>query len=167
MRRIVLSIALLVALVSGAAAQGPGGKTFGFGLIIGEPLGGTVKFWTNKENAFTVSLGGSYFGSPRLQGDYLWHFDAFNSSVVKLYAGPGVGIGFGREGYGWINRRGRNYFYYRDDAGIGVAARAMFGLNIIPRKTPLEIFVEAGPNIGLIPNFGTAFDAAIGVRFYP
>ena len=45
--------------------------------------------------------------------------------------------------------------------------RAIFGLNIIPIAVPLEIFVEAGPLIGIAPGFGAAFDGAVGVRFYP
>lgn len=160
--------ALLLALsATGAMAQGPKGKEFGFGIILGDPLGGTVKYWTSRENAIVGDIGASYFGSPRIQVDYLWHFDAFNSQVVKMYAGPGLGVGIGREGYGLWYKKGRDYFYYRDDGGIGVAVRAMFGLNVIPKRTPLEIFVEAGPNIGIAPGFGAAFDAAIGVRFYP
>ena len=42
----------------------------------------------------------------------------------------------------------------------------MFGLNIIPKRTPLEFFLEVGPLIGLYP-FGVAVDIAAGVRFYP
>src|ERR1044072_8356922 len=33
-------------------AQGPQGRNFGFGLVIGEPLGATVKYWTSSDNAF-------------------------------------------------------------------------------------------------------------------
>jgi hypothetical protein len=43
----------------------------------------------------------------------------------------------------------------------------MFGLNVIPRRTPLEFFLEVGPLIGITPAFGVAVDWAIGVRFYP
>src|ERR1051325_3668846 len=65
---------LLMIMSSSSRAQGPQGKDFGFGLILGEPLGGTVKFWTSAENAIVGDIGASYFGSPRIQGDYLWHF---------------------------------------------------------------------------------------------
>src|ERR1017187_4184706 len=76
-------------------AQGPGEKTFGFGLIVGEPLGATVKVWTNPVNAFVFDLGASDFGPTRLDGDYLWYFDAFHSRIAKLYAAPGLAIAFG------------------------------------------------------------------------
>jgi hypothetical protein len=167
-----LSVLLLVLAIicsfQPVAAQGPKGKNFGFGIILGDPLGGTVKYWLNKENALTGSIGASYFGAPRLQVDYLWHFDAFSSSVVKMYAGPGLGLGFGSEGSGIWYKGKRGNFYYRDgDDGLGIAVRAVFGLNIVPKRSPLEIFAELGPNVGLIPGFGVAIDAAVGVRFYP
>lgn len=163
----VLATIICLLVSSAAMAQGPKGKEFGFGIILGEPLGGTVKYWTSRENAIVGDIGKSYFGSPRIQVDYLWHFDAFNSSVVKMYAGPGLGLGLGREGYGIWHKRGKDYFYYREDGDLGIAVRAMFGLNVIPKRTPLEIFLEVGPNIGIAPGFGAAVDIAAGVRFYP
>ncbi len=148
-------------------AQGPKGKTFGFGLVLGDPTGLSAKLWTNKENAFAFGLGASYFGSPRIQADYLWHFDAFQSSVVKMYAGPGIGIGFGTESSGFWYEKGRGRWYYREGDSFGLAARAIIGINVVPKRTPLEIFVELGPNVGFLPNFGTGIDAGVGIRFYP
>ncbi len=156
---------------SASYAQGPMGRNFGFGLIIGEPLGATIKYWTAPNQAFDAYIGGSYFGAPRIGGDYIWHFDAFNSSVVKMYAGPGLALGFGRGYYyGFYNGHGKNgkdYFYYRDAGTTAVAARVIIGVNIIPRRSPVEIFLELGPLIGLSPSFGTALDVAAGIRFYP
>ena len=166
-RGVKLCSLILVMLLGNSSlrAQGPEGKSFGFGLILGEPLGGTVKFWTNPENAFVADIGASYFGSPRIQGDYLWHFDAFHSRIVKMYAGPGVALGFGN--------RHRVFFYRGDkyvtteDNQFGFGVRAMFGINVIPARTPLEIFLEAGPLIAMIPEFHAFFDFGVGIRFYP
>ncbi len=150
-----------------ASAQGPLGRDFGFGIIVGEPLGGTVKFWTAPDQAFVGSIGGSYFGSPRIGIDYDWHFNAFRSNVVKMYAGPGLALGFGQGFYyGYYTRHG-DVFYYRTDGGLGVAARVMLGLNVVPRNTPIELFLEMGPLIGIAPGFGVAFDIGAGIRFYP
>ncbi|HYM21374.1 MAG TPA: hypothetical protein VEW28_10290 [Candidatus Kapabacteria bacterium] len=154
------------AVISPASAQGPRGSSFGFGIVLVEPLGGTVKFWTASDQAFVGSIGGSYFGNPRLNVDYIWHFDAFNSQIVKLYAGPGLSLGFGQGSYYWYYRRG-DYFYVRDPGSTGIGIRVMLGLNIIPRRTPMELFIEAGPLIGVSPAFGSAFDFGLGVRFYP
>lgn len=165
--RTAMAVSLLFAATVSLSAQGPRNRDFGFGIILGEPTGGTVKFWLNRENAITASLGASYFGSPRIGADYLWHFDAFSSSIVKLYAGPGVAIGFG-EGKGfWYKEKGKDRFFVRESGETGFAFRGIFGVNIVPNNTPLEIFFELGPLVGFTPDFGSAFDAAVGVRFYP
>jgi len=168
-RSLVATLIVLCASISSLLAQGPQGKEFGFGIVIGEPLGVTVKYWTSRENALQASLGASYFGAPRVQVDYLWHINAFNSSIVKLIAGPGLGVGFGQEGSGiWYKDNGKHdTWYYRPEAGVGIGVRVITGINIIPRNTPLEIFLEIGPNIGISPGFGVALDAGIGIRFYP
>lgn len=158
--------AVLIFLSSGLsiteAQYTPQGKKFGFGIMLGDPTGGTAKLMLNRENALAFSLGASYFGSPRIGVDYLWHFNAFDTDIANLYAGPGGVIGFGGSSGLW--RSGR-FVRTGGDAGVGV--RGIFGVNIIPRRTPLDIFVEIGVLLGLAPRFGSALDAAIGVRFYP
>lgn len=142
-------------------------KDFGFGIILGEPTGAVVKYWFNNENALVVNLGASYFGSPRLGADYLWHFDAFDSRIVNLYAGPGAVIGFGEGGggYWYGDKKGRFYFRDEDNAGFGI--RGIFGINVVPTRAPLEFFLEFGTLLGLVPDFGSAIDLGLGVRFYP
>jgi hypothetical protein len=170
MKYIKLSLLSLFLIISASNlfAQGPRGNSFGFGLILGDPTGATIKYWTNNENAFTASIGSSYFGNIRLGGDYLWHFDAFNSRVVKMYAGPGIVLGFGQShgGFWWGDKHDK--FYYWDDThSVGFAGRVVFGINIIPKRSPIEIFFELGPLIGISPAFGVNLDAAAGIRFYP
>lgn len=146
-------------------AQSPGGKSFGFGIILGEPTGGTLKFITSYENAFVVDIGTSYYGSPRINVDYLWHFDAFNSNIALLYAGPGgvIGIGEGR-GFWYKDKNDR---FYRESNNVGIGMRGIFGINVIPERTPLEFFLEFGVLVGFVPDFGSGVDAALGMRFYP
>ncbi|MBI1939382.1 MAG: hypothetical protein HYS25_14830 [Ignavibacteriales bacterium] len=165
MKKIFFAFMLMILSINMINAQGPNGKNFGFGINIGDPLGLTGKFWLGRENAITVYVGGSYFGNPRIGADYVWHFNAFNSNIAELYAGPGLHIGFGK-GKAYIFEVNKNKFYYRS-SGAGFAVRGIFGLNVTPRNTPLEIYVEMGPLIGISPDFGSAFEAAIGFRFYP
>lgn len=148
-------------------AQGPERKDFGFGIILGEPTGLTLKYWFNNQNALTGSIGGSYFGSPRLNIDYLWHIDAFRSRVAMLYAGLGGALGFGSGGDGFWYKEGKNHFYYRPANDLGLGVRGTFGLNVIPARTPLEMFFEVGALVGLAPSSGAAVDLALGLRFYP
>jgi hypothetical protein len=145
-------------------AQSPQGKELGFGIMVGDPVGLTAKYWTNHENAFVFDVGSSYFGSPRFSADYLWHFDAFRSPVAKLYAGPGVALGFGA---------GHSFYYsndgtlVREENTTGLGVRGVFGLSVIPRDVPLDIFFEVGLLVGIAPDFGSAVDASLGFRFYP
>jgi hypothetical protein len=158
---------VIFALANSASAQGPEGRNFGFGLVLGDPTGGTIKYWTASAQALVASIGGDYFGSTRLDIDYHWHFNAFRSSVVKLYAGPGIAFGFGSgRSFLWY-KKGHEYYFIRDDGSTGIGARILLGLNIIPRNTPIELYLEAGPLIGLSPAFGTSMDVAVGIRFYP
>ena len=167
MKRFVIILTFVFAFFAAetAEAQRPAGD-FGFGLILGDPTGVTLKFWTSNANAFVLDVGGSYFGNLSIVGDYLWHFDAFNSNIVGLYAGAGGVLGFG-EGRDWVYKRGDDDFYVRDDDDFGLGARGTFGLNVVPRNTPLEIFVEIGVLVGFVPTFGAGPEAAVGIRFYP
>jgi hypothetical protein len=166
---IILPIILTILLMATSSnAQGPEGKDFGFGLVVGQPLGATVKYWTAADQAIVGSIGASYFGEPRLNADYHWHFNAFKSDVAKLYAGPGLSVGFGNgRYYGYYNDHGKVYYFIREPGETGFGARLMMGLNVIPRRTPIEIFLELGPLIGISPGFGVSFDVAAGLRFYP
>lgn len=142
----------------------PRNKQLGFGLTLGEPLGASVAYSLTSQTSLQGAIGLSYYGSPRIQADHLWHFDAFRNNEFSLYAGAGAVIGIG-EGKGLWNDT-KAGFYYRS-SGVGLAVRGVFGAKFIPQGTDFDIFVEMGPLFGLVPDFGSAFDAAVGVRYYP
>ena len=150
-RYAILGLLLLLLTLPGTlqAQNGePEGKNFGFGLILGEPTGGTIKYWLNNVNTIDADIGGGSFrGSLRLDGDYLWHFYPFNSPVANLYVGPGLALGVGG-----------------NDGSVGI--RGIVGIDFIPERTPIEIFLHLGPVIWLSPG-GSNIDIALGVRFYP
>ena len=164
MRKIIYSLIIILcsSYMGNSFAQSPEGKNFGFGIVLGDPTGGTAKFWTSRQNAFVLSLGKSYFGSPRVGVDYLWHFNPFNTNTANLYAGVGGAIGFGEGNGFWYKNK---FFRTRDEAGFG--ARGLFGVNFIPQDTPLEIFFELGVLMSFVPDFDTGVDAGLGIRFYP
>lgn len=162
-----LSILLLSLIISGNIySQSPQGKNFGFGIILGEPTGLTLKYWSQRDNAFVFDIGASYFGSPRIGVDYLWHFNAFDSDVAKLYAGLGGAVGIG-EGKGFWYRDKKEGFYFRSGNALGLGVRGVFGVNFIPRASPIELFFEVGALVGITPEFGSAADVGLGIRFYP
>jgi hypothetical protein len=151
-----------------ARAQGPNGKSFGFGLSLGEPTALTLRFWTSRQNSWDAAIGRSYLGNPHIHGSYLWHFnDAFNSRIVSLYAGVGGVIGFGHPHGHWLYGEKHEKWYWHDDDDLVLAAKGVFGLQVIPRNTPLDIFLEVDPILGLVPGFGFDFMPAVGIRFYP
>jgi hypothetical protein len=160
---ILIAIALIFFInYSDLLAQTPQGKDFGFGIIVGDPTGGTLKFFTRRTNAFVIDFGASYFGSPRIGVDYLWQFDAFQSNIANLYAGAGGVIGFGRgDGFYYKGK------YLREKSNAGFGARGVFGVNIVPQRTPLEFFFEIGVLLALVPDFNSSVDVGLGMRFYP
>jgi hypothetical protein len=166
---LITSFVYVFILLSAASSfgQGPKGRAFGFGISVGNPLGATIKYWTAPSEALVGSIGGDYFGSPRLDVDYYWHFNAFSSNIVKLYAGPGLAVGFGSgRSYLWY-KHGKDYYFIREEGETGFGARVLVGLNVIPHNTPMEIYFELGPLVGIAPAFGASFDVALGIRFYP
>ena len=122
---IILAVALIVS-PDIVRAQDPGGKEFGFGIILGDPLGGTIKYWTSPTNAIVAYIGESYFGLRRIDVDYLWHFNAFNTHVVNLYVGVGGAVGLGNGHYGvFYNNDHEKRWYYRSyyKSSVGIGAR--------------------------------------------
>lgn len=167
MRKLLIATAIfLIASNTEVFSQRIGnGDNWGFGIVLGEPTGLTVKYYLEPSEALVFDIGASYFGSPRISADYLWHFNAFSSDIASLYAGPGAVLGIGESRGIWYEKRGN--FYVREDNDLGLGVRGVFGVNVIPRRTPLEIFLELGVLVGLVPDFGSAVDAALGLRFYP
>jgi len=159
----ILIMSFLI-LVQESMAFAPKGKDFGIGFMAGEPTGLTAKIWTTQDNALAFSVGTSYLGSLRIGMDYLWHFNAFNSQLVNMYAGPGVAVGFGKSG-GWVYRD-KNHKWYRTNDDVGVGIRGVTGINIVPRNSPIELFGEIGVLVGVLPATYANFEGAIGIRFY-
>ncbi len=76
--------------------------------------------------------------------------------------GPGGVLGIGEGNGFWYKGK-----YHRTSGNFGLGARGVFGINVVPERTPLEIFFEMGVLVGLAPDFGSSVDAALGMRFYP
>jgi hypothetical protein len=163
---LILSLLLCTVISSLSVHASDSRGTLGVGLELGDPSGLTIKYWTSHRTAFDGYIGGSYFGSPRIGVDYLWHFPTRESNIVHFYAGLGGTIGFGN-GHGIFWRYNPGDFYYRSNDGLGLGARGLAGITLEPHTVPLEFFFELGLLLGVTPNFGSSFEAGIGLRFYP
>ncbi|MEO5929267.1 MAG: hypothetical protein ABIR47_04995 [Candidatus Kapaibacterium sp.] len=156
---------LLPASFTASVAQ-PRIKSFGFGIMLGDPLAITLKGSLGGSNSWDAAIGSSWFGSPRVHADYLWAANVFNSQKAGMYFGLGGALGFG-PGRAIIYRSDRENWYYREGSGVALGARVVGGMNFIPFSAPVEFFVEVAPIIGLVPAFGVGTDLALGVRYYP
>lgn len=156
-------VLLLAAVFQPSAAQR---RTFGIGLIVGEPTGISAKLWTSQETAFDFGLGWSvdggragqnnndyyYTGGSRVHFhmDYLWHsFDAIRASgQFPLHYGIGGRLNSG-DGY-----------------SSTISLRGVFGISWLPRDTPIDVFLELAPTLRLTNSSGLYIGAGLGARYY-
>lgn len=162
---LVIVLFLFVTIISNA--QSPKGKSTGVGVVLGDPTGATLKYWTGNSVAYNFYIGNSYFGEFTLGADYMQHYNAFNSSLFNVHLAGGVLVGLGNGNSGWIRKGNNDGFYSRDGKTFGVGARGMLGVNFVPSNSPFEISFEVGPFVGLAPNFGVDFMSDFTIRFYP
>ncbi len=139
-------------------------RSFGLGVMIGEPTGVSAKLWNSSTTAFDFGLGWS-LGGDRISGydgyydggsrihfhlDYLLHvFNAIGSTEeFPIYYGIG---GRFNTGGGYFN---------------SLAVRFVVGFAWMPRETPIDMFIELVPSLQLTSKPGFALDSALGVRYY-
>jgi len=147
-------------------AQEPISKGSSFGLILGDPLGVTMKYRLSARNAVDVGFGPDYYGSPRLQVDYIWQFNTFHSDVVRTYAGPGLAVAFAKgSNMFYSNEPFRESFANLEDKKAGLGGRMIFGLNFAPKISSFEFFVETGMLVGFNRYFDPDIDYGMGFRY--
>jgi len=125
-------------------------KSFGLGIILGEPTGLSAKLWTGGTNAFDFGAAWSFEGSGHLllQTDYVWH-----SSLTKTSSG-GLALYYGIGGR----------IVFSDDPDIGV--RIPVGLDYIFSSAPIDIFVEVVPIMDFVPSTEFVVNGGLGIRFW-
>ena len=141
----ILVVIFLLA-VSSTYAQ----KSFGIGIILGEPTGLSAKLWTGGSNAFDFGAAWSFKGSGNLllQADYVWHSSLAKASSGGLMLYYGIG--------------GRVVFSNDPDVGL----RVPIGLDYIFSSAPIDIFVEVVPIMDFIPSTDFELNGGIGIRFW-
>jgi Protein of unknown function (DUF3996) len=126
----------------------------GAGIILGEPIGGSLKYWFNDTLAIDGAIGWSSHDNTDLyvHSDVLWHkFDLFPVSRGRLPLYFGVG--------GLIRFRDHN-----EDNQVGV--RVPVGLSYMFDNAPMDIFVEIAPAIDVSPNVQGEITGGIGIRYW-
>lgn len=142
----------IVALILTCSIYGGQGSDLGLGIIIGEPTGICLKYFTSPTGALAGAAAWSLSGDEKavhIYGDYLYH-------MTELATWDG----------------GRSPFY------LGVGARAIFrdetiagiripvGMSWVFDEAPFDAFLEIVPVMDIAPD--TEFDVAggAGARFW-
>ena len=136
-------------------------KTFGIGLIIGEPIGLTAKYYFNQSTALDFAFGEyDRFREDDDLGvhmDVLWHplsLVTADPFVVPLYFGLGLRV------------------VDDDDPGdddLDAAIRAPVGVSLDFNRVPIDVFFELAILIEVVNDDNddeVDLDAALGVRYY-
>jgi hypothetical protein len=131
-------------------ADGP----MGIGVFLGQPTGITFEMdlspasWLDFKAAWDLSGGNSGF-SILLQGNY-------------EYAFPGM-ITMGEESFTPFVGAGAMVKVY--DGGVGLGARVPAGVSYRFRTVPLELFIELGLDVDLVPATDIGFSGGLGARY--
>ena len=138
--------AACILLMSSNYAQ----KSFGIGIILGEPTGLSAKLWTGSSNAFDFGAAWSFEGSGHFlfQADYVWHSSLSKASSGGLAVYYGIG--------------GRIVFANKPNIGV----RLPIGLDYIFSSAPIDIFLEVVPAMDLIPSTDFDLNGGLGIRFW-
>ena len=142
-------------------------STTGVGVIFGEPTGFTGKFWLSSDRAVDAGLAFSFSDFVLLYSDYLFHFPgAFGRSNAFLHQlVPYVGLG----GEIFISENTANTngkYFTSNNSSVDFGVRIPLGIEWKIPRSPVGVFVELVPGLGLLPDTFGFFQGGVGARFY-
>ena len=145
-------IAIIVAMLT-TPAFAADYKTFGIGVVAGEPTGITGKYMLNDNNGIDAGVGWKTSGDSEfhIYADYLFHIH----DLIKVQKGAlPVYIGGGLR---WVDRD-------KKDNKVGI--RIPVGLEYLFEQVSLGAFAELVPVLNLSPDTEFDLEGGIGIRFY-
>lgn len=169
MRRLILSLVVfsLTLLAWNAQAQTPqtqSGKTWGVGIILGDPTAITLKHRISERRALDFGFGYHWHDSFLFYGDYLFQFpgtfktDSKEVNTIVPYVGVGPAVSFHTE-----EKRKR---VGDREVKVALMGRIPLGLNFVIPDSPLELFAEIVPLINIIPGLDFGVGGGIGIRVF-
>ena len=128
-------------------------KTFGIGVIAGEPTGITGKYMLNDSSGIDAGVGWKTSGDSEfhIYADYLFHIHDLikvKKGALPVYVGGGLR---------WVDRENR-------DNKFGI--RVPVGLEYLFDNVSLGAFAELVPVLNLTPDTDFDLEGGIGIRFY-
>lgn len=120
------------------------------GIKSGYPGHGSVNFKKFMGSDFAIDvLAGTNFNSS---SNYLWAQCLFeknknivNTSGFNWYYGAGPSVGFWRSGGYYHKKNDKTY------SGLWISAEAVIGIEYTASSIPLNIGLEAGPSLNVVP----------------
>lgn len=124
---------------------------FGIGFVLGTPSGLSGSLPLGETNAVNAVIGYDLNSGANLflQADYVWIQPGLipvESGIASLYYGPGA-----------FARLAKN-------TAFGI--RGVIGVDYRFENEPLQLFLEFGPGINLIPDTKANVGAGLGLRYY-
>lgn len=144
------------------------------GIFFGEPTGFTFKHWLTSETAFDAGLAFSLSDFVIFYGDYLWHFPKAirvstrgSEDAGKFFRQltPYVGVG----GLIFVSDNGTRSqpkYYTQDGSTLALGVRVPLGVEWNPEPSPIRVYVEITPGVGIIPSTFGFLQGGIGARYY-
>jgi len=148
MKKSIVILMLAVLFLSGMAFTEE--RSFGLGIILGEPTGLSLKKWIGKTTAIDAAVAWSFKqDSFHVHADYLLHnFSLFEVKKGKLLLYYGLGGSLSTE------------------AEVRVGVRIPVGLSYSIEDTHLETFFEIAPLLDLTPGTEFSLMGGIGIRYF-
>ena len=168
---VALMLACLVlsqAPANARANQGGGNPGFGLGILLGSPTAITGKYFTAREQAWDAGLAFDLGDSFTIYGDYLRHFPAALSGRPERFLrelSPYVGIGvlFHDSDDPYVHK---HHHVHSNERSTNVAVRIPLGIEWLPARFPLGVFLELVPAIFIVPRTDADFQGGLGARYY-
>jgi hypothetical protein len=153
------------------AGHGP----FGLGLLLGLPVGMSLKLFVAPDHAFQLGLGYDLVlrdaGTVTL--DYVWHpiaIAATRTLVLTWHIGIGGSLGVWPVGHGYdcrvtIPLPPGGPLTCRT-AWVQPGVRAPLGFEVVLRDVPLELYAEFAPGVYVYPTIEFLAQGGFGARWY-
>ena len=126
-------------------------RSFGLGVLFGEPTGIGLKYWMGSRTAIDGGIAWSFSGddSLHIHLDYLLH----NFSLIKVKKGKLAlydGIG------------GR----FKDEEESRIGIRIPVGIDYISEDVPMDVFFELAPVLDFVPGTEISLMGCLGIRYF-
>jgi hypothetical protein len=146
-------IVMIIVVLFAAQAWAAEYRTFGIGVIAGEPTGITAKYMIDGNSGIDGGIGWKTSGDDEyhIYGDYLFHLHdliAVKKGSLPIYFGGGL------------------RFVNRDEKDDKFGIRIPVGLEYLFENVPLGAFGEIVPVLNLTPDTDFDLEGGIGIRFY-